>query len=238
MSNQAIYSRQEMQTQKVGSTPNALEAEKGLAAIVLNYPEQSAAEISRIGFCIDDIFDPLIKAVIQCCMDMTSRGVAFDIRVVYESIKKHFAHLEFHVLSDLYTNIASPSALKHYCDIIKEKACLRWLQAIARKVFLDVDEGEFDSTEISAEVAAQVESLSSRIAPPSVVDTRALLLDAANRYEKGEDMTSIIKTGFQKVDNLTPIRYGDFLIIGGETKSGKTTLALNIVANYITQNEL
>jgi KaiC/GvpD/RAD55 family RecA-like ATPase len=60
-----------------------------------------------------------------------------------------------------------------------------------------------------------------------------MLLAAIARYQTGDDSTQRIKTGYEKLDNLTPIRYGDFLVIGGETKSGKTMLALNIVANLL-----
>jgi F0F1-type ATP synthase alpha subunit len=55
------------------------------------------------------------------------------------------------------------------------------------------------------------------------------------RYQTGDDATQRIKTGYDKIDNLTPIRLGDFLVIGGPTKSGKTMLALNIIANLISE---
>jgi replicative DNA helicase len=227
-----------MQNQKAGKTPHAPEAEKGLCAIVLNHPDQASVELTKIGFSVDDIFDPTIKDIVKICLELSSQGTQFDIRVVYEKIKEHHAHLEFYQLSELYTNISSLHVLKNYCKLIQEKAALRALQQLARKTLEQVEIGELDSAGISADAAVQIESISQRMSPPSVVDTRALLLDAARRYEQGEDTSSIVKTGFTKVDNLTPIRYGDFLIIGGETKSGKTTLALNIVANYITNHEI
>jgi len=58
-------------------------------------------------------------------------------------------------------------------------------------------------------------------------------MDAIKRYETGDDQTQRLRTGFEKIDNLSPIRYGDFLVIGGETKSGKTMLAINVIANIL-----
>jgi KaiC/GvpD/RAD55 family RecA-like ATPase len=58
---------------------------------------------------------------------------------------------------------------------------------------------------------------------------------AITRYQEGDDHTQRIRTGYDKLDNLTPIRKGDFLVIGGPEKSGKTMLALNIVANILNE---
>ena len=44
-----------------------------------------------------------------------------------------------------------------------------------------------------------------------------------------------ISTGFKKLDDMCPIRYGDYVVIGGETKSGKTMLALNIISNLLNK---
>jgi len=81
----------------------------------------------------------------------------------------------------------------------------------------------------------QVDAIQTKLAPPKRMDTQSLLLEAVTRYETGDDQTQRIRTGYEKLDNLTPLRYGDFLVVGGETKSGKTMLALNIIANLITQ---
>lgn len=228
-----------MSIQKDGSfSPHAKEAEVGLCSIVLNYTQESMDEFVRIGFRSEDIFDPRIRMIVMKCVEITARGEACDIRVLFESLKSESIPLEFYELSDLYTNIAPPSMLKQYCKIIQEKACLRDIQVIAMDAIRAVSDGEFDSREIASGICSRAESVSKRIDPVQVLDTRGLLLDAAKRYEKGEDSSSIIRTGFSKIDNLTPIRYGDFVIIGGETKSGKTTFALNIIANYITNHEI
>jgi F0F1-type ATP synthase alpha subunit len=80
-----------------------------------------------------------------------------------------------------------------------------------------------------------IEKVRGELSPPAVLDTKALIMDAITRYQEGDDITQRIRTGYDKLDNLTPIRYGDFLVIGGPEKSGKTMLAINIIANILNQ---
>jgi len=81
------------------------------------------------------------------------------------------------------------------------------------------------------------EGVKNEISPPSILDKNAMLVEATNRYEKGDDANMRIRTGFPEIDNITPMRETDLIVFGGETKSGKTTIVLNIIAN-ILQHEV
>ena len=96
-----------------------------------------------------------------------------------------------------------------------------------------IDALETKTHDLVNQVQMQVDAIQNELNPPAVMDTKTMLMDAIKRYEIGDDFTQRIKTGFEKLDNLTPIRLGDFVVIGGETKSGKTMLALNIIANLL-----
>jgi replicative DNA helicase len=98
---------------------------------------------------------------------------------------------------------------------------------------MDIGDTQISTAQLLSDISMQADSLSHELAPPSPMDTKKLLMEAITRYETGDDQTERIRTGYNKLDNLTPIRYGDFLVIGGETKSGKTMLALNIICNII-----
>jgi replicative DNA helicase len=105
--------------------------------------------------------------------------------------------------------------------------------AVLAQAQMDLGNAQVSTAKLLTDVGMQVDSLAHELCPPSPQDTKNLLMDAIKRYETGEDSTSRISTGFPKVDNLSPIRYGDYVIIGGETKSGKTMLALNIIAHLL-----
>jgi replicative DNA helicase len=127
------------------------------------------------------------------------------------------------------------SALPELLTIVTSTAKRRSLMVVLHESLGKIHKSDIPTTDLVQDVAMQVDAIQTKLAPPKRMDTQSLLLEAVTRYETGDDQTQRIRTGYEKLDNLTPLRYGDFLVVGGETKSGKTMLALNIIANLITQ---
>jgi replicative DNA helicase len=124
--------------------------------------------------------------------------------------------------------------MNDYVSIIKSTSKRRALISLILDTTGRIEDTRCETQKIVLDLASAAESLSRELLPQKKNDTKTLLMDAITRYETGDDTTQRINTGFSKLDNLTPTRYGDFVVIGGETKSGKTMLALNIIANIIT----
>lgn len=215
--------------------PTASEAERGIASIALNHPEVFLHHISEKNFKIGDIFDALSHLVCEIVLQQQSRNASSEIRVVFEKVRETLPSTEFHQLSDLYTLMPIASAIGDLIEIVKSTAKRRTLQHVAYETLLSIADSTLQTPELLSDVVMKVEALSRELAPPKVMDTNALLLNALNRYETGDDESMRIKTGYSAIDNICPIRFGDFVVIGGETKSGKTMLALNIIANLINE---
>jgi replicative DNA helicase len=215
--------------------PTALEAERGIASIALNHPEVFLHHISEKNFKVSDIFDPLSHRVCEIILQQQSRNASSEIRVIFEKCRETLPATEFHQLSDLYTLMPIAGAIGDLVDIVKNTAKRRTLQHVAYETLLSIGDSTRQTPELLSDVVMKVEGLSRELAPPKVMDTKALLINALNRYESGDDESMRIKTGYSAIDNICPIRYGDFVVIGGETKSGKTMLALNIIANLINE---
>lgn len=215
--------------------PTASEAERGIASIALNHPEVFLHHISEKNFKISDIFDPLSHLVCEIILQQQSRNASSEIRVVFEKVRETLPGIEFHQLSELYTLMPIAGAIGDLVDIVKNTAKRRTLQHVAYEALLSIGDSTLQTPELLSDVVMKVEALSRELAPPKVMDTKALLLNALSRYETGDDESMRIKTGYSAIDNICPIRFGDFVVIGGETKSGKTMLALNIIANLINE---
>ena len=215
--------------------PTATEAERGIASIALNHPEVFLHHISEKNFKVSDIFEPLSHRVCEIVLQQQSRNASSEIRVVFEKVRETLPGTQFPDVSELYTLMPIAGAIGELIEIVKSTAKRRTLQHVAYEVLLAINETTVQTPELPSDVVMKVESLSRELAPPKVMDTKALLLNALNRYETGDDESMRIKTGYSAIDNICPIRYGDFVVIGGETKSGKTMLALNIIANLINE---
>jgi len=213
--------------------PTATEAERGIASVALNHPKTVLNYIAEKRFQTSDIFEPTSRAVVEIVIDQNSRGASCDARVIFEKLRERMPETTFAQLTDLYTLMPIEGALPELLEAVRNCAKRRALQIVAHEALNKINKPDVKTTEIVNDVAVQVDSIQTQLSPPAAEDTKAMLLAAITRYQTGDDSTQRIKTGYEKLDNLTPIRYGDFLVIGGETKSGKTMLALNIVANLL-----
>jgi len=214
--------------------PQATEAERGVASIALNNPKTVLNIMAERGFVTSDIFDPLSRAAVEVVLDLNAKGITPDVRIIFERIRER-EEITFAQLTDLYTVMPIESALPELLTIVTSTAKRRSLMVVLHESLGKIHKADIPTTDLVQDVAMQVDAIQTKLAPPKRMDTQSLLLEAVTRYETGDDQTQRIRTGYEKLDNLTPLRYGDFLVVGGETKSGKTMLALNIIANLITQ---
>jgi replicative DNA helicase len=224
----------ETRHQKVGDrVPTALEAERAVASIAVNHPDQFVTESAARRFNASDVLDSLSRILVETVLTQASRSSSCDIRIVYEKVRERLPDVQFHQVSDIYTLVPIASALGEFVEIVRSTAKRRALLGLLTQANLDISDSEIPTAKLISDLAMQADSLSHELNPPRPMDTKNLLMDAIKRYETGDDQTQRIRTGFEKIDNLSPIRYGDFVVIGGETKSGKTMLALNIIANLL-----
>ncbi len=215
--------------------PKATESERGIASIALNHPTTLLNKITEQKFSTADILDPTSRAIVETILDQTSRNASCDVRVLYEKLRERLPEIQFYQLTEMYTLMPLEGCLPELLELVKNAAKRRALLMVMQQALVKIAAADIQTPELVNEVAMKVDGIQTELMPPQVADTKKLLLDAMDRYQTGDDATQRIKTGYDKIDNLTPIRLGDFLVIGGETKSGKTMLALNIIANLISE---
>lgn len=212
-----------------------IESERGIASIALNNPELVLNAVSDAGFNPAFIADLVSRYVVEVVLDQVSRRAVCDARIVFEHVREKLPEFKFHELTELYTLMPISSALRELMDIVKQAAKRRALAAILSEGQKHLEAPDISTAELVNTLHLGIEKVRGELNPPAVLDTRALIMDAITRYQEGDDTTQRIRTGYDKLDNLTPIRYGDFLVIGGPEKSGKTMLAINIIANILNE---
>jgi replicative DNA helicase len=212
-----------------------IESERGIASITLNNPELVLNAVSDAGFNPAFIADLVSRYVVEVVLDQVSRRAVCDVRIVFEQVRERLPEFKFHELTDLYTLMPIPSALRELMEIVKQAAKRRALAAILSEGQKHLEAPDVSTAELVNTLHLGIEKVRGELNPPAVLDTKALIMDAITRYQEGDDTTQRIRTGYEKLDNLTPIRYGDFLVIGGPEKSGKTMLAINIIANILNE---
>lgn len=204
------------------------EAEKALVSIILNNPEAGMLAISDVNFVTSDIFDPRLRRIADIVLRQVSANKSTDVRVIYELIRQHEA-MEFADLTELYTVMPVATSIRDFIHIVRTAAKRRALQIVLHESQSAVKEGEL--TEFITNLVALAEGIGDQINPPKTAEFKSQLMEALGRYESGDDQSTRIKTGYPSIDHITPIHFSDFVVVGGETKSGKTTLVLNFIVN-------
>jgi replicative DNA helicase len=215
--------------------PTPIESERGIASITLNHPELVLNSISDAGFNPTFIYDSLSRDVVEVVLDQVSRRAVCDVRIIFEKLRERNDSVQFHELTELYTLMPIAGALKGLMDIVKNASKRRAVVAVLAEGMQFAESADVTTPELVNGLATGIERIRGEMTPPIRLDTQALIMNAITRYQEGDDQTQRIRTGYDKLDNLTPIRYGDFLVIGGPEKSGKTMLALNIIANILNE---
>ncbi len=215
------------------NVPTCTEAERGVASVALNHPTTFLNQLDEKRFQTSDIFDPLSRAVVEVILDLTSRSVQCDVRIVFETLRERMPNVSFAELTNLYTIMPIEGALPNLLDVVKGTAKRRALMMVMQEGLSKINSLDLKTPDLVNQVQMKVDGIQNQLNPPAIMDTNAMCIKRLERYEKGDDMSQIIKTGFKRLDNLMPLQKGDFLVIGGETKSGKTMLVLNIIAHLL-----
>jgi len=141
-------------------------------------------------------------------------------------------------LGDLISMIPTSANVRHYAEIVRERAILRQLLKVCSNISQEVYEnpikpvGEhLDASE--AQILAVAESFSST--KPTFQSLKELIQEGyqelQRRYEDQRKITGIA-TGFTDLDEKTAgLQRGDLIVIAGRPSMGKTAFVMNLAQN-------
>jgi replicative DNA helicase len=141
-------------------------------------------------------------------------------------------------LSDLVTAIPTAANVRHYAEIVRERAALRQLLSVCGRISQDVYE------ETAREVNDHLDSAEKNVlavaenfnrSRPTFTKMDKLMLEAYHelqaRYEQKKAITGV-PTGFDDLDEMTSgMQRGDLIIIAGRPSMGKTAFVMNLAQN-------
>jgi replicative DNA helicase len=214
--------------------PDVSDTENALASLALQYPSEFAVDFTDAGMKPEFIHNVIARSLVLYSLGCSSHGEQCDITAASQFMREAKVDVQFHVLSSIWSQCPSYSVLGQLIRTTLKAAKARAIRKLARDSYYSA--GDKDPDEILAEIANTVSNMQVMSAGKKRKTLKTISLDALNRYQHGEDLTNRVQTGFENIDKVCPIEKGDYIVIGGPTKSGKSFLALNIICNII-QNE-
>ncbi|MCI0701529.1 MAG: replicative DNA helicase [Planctomycetia bacterium] len=185
------------------------------------------------------------QKIYQAICDLANESQPIDSVFLHERLKQN-KQLEdvggALYIAELWDAVPTGANAEYHAKIVRDTAMVRSLIHAGNEILRD----SFDRTQSADELVAQAERKIMDIAKAGIVgETKTLyeiILEAHARIDSrvGKENLSVsgISTGFVDLDNITAgLQNSELIIIAARPSVGKTSFALNIVRNIITERD-
>lgn len=218
------------------------EAERTILACVLltNYIiEQVTAQLRGEDFSLESH-----RRIFRAMCRLEKAGRVIDPITLQEELKQ-MGELDYiggsAYIGNLIDGMPRLSNLDEYCKIVKEKSLLRSLARLGQQITAQVFDGELDAASLTAAAINHLEAIQSARRYQSLVsnaDAVERTLQRLAEFWKRQEGAFGLSTGIGYLDRVTKgLRPGKMYLLAAGPGVGKTTLALNIAHNVITNSK-
>lgn len=215
--------------------PQNLEAEQSVlgAMLIDRDAVMSASNLLRA----EDFYSHKHQQLYAAVMAIFGRGEPVDLITVQDELRKR-GQLEdiggITYLSSLINMVPTTANVAQYAMIVEQKATLRRLQTVARKIVEDCYSTEdMDATLVDAEKS--VFSVTQRRNAKGYIHIKDALVTAYGQLEflySSKGKTTGITSGFRDLDQMTSgFQPSDMIIVAARPSVGKTAFTLNVARN-------
>ena len=218
--------------------PHSAEAERAVIGSMLM--DKDAILVSSEILTEDDFYQGQYGELFKALVGLYRKGVATDLVTLQNKLREmetspELSSTEF--LANLTVSVPTSANVKHYADIVREKAMLRRLIQVTERVtatcYMDNQplEDVLDSTEKDVFDVLQQRS-SGEFEPINQVALRTL--EEISAASKREGHITGLETGFRDLDYKTAgLQKSDLILVAARPAMGKTAFVLNII-EYIS----
>ncbi len=214
--------------------PHSVEAERAVVGSMIM--DKDAILTSSEILVAEDFYQGQYGELFQALVDLYRSGVATDLVTLQNKLREMETSPELsspEYLANLTVSVPTSANVKHYADIVHEKAVLRRLIHVSERVTANCYmanqpmEDILDSTEKEIFDVLQQRS-SGEFEPISQVVLRTL--DQISAAAKQEGHITGLETGFRDLDFKTAgLQKSDLVLLAARPAMGKTALVLNLV---------
>lgn len=222
--------------------PFSLDAEMALLGTLMVYPE-AVEGIAEHNLRIDDFYNTAHQTIFEHMMEIIERKSILDATTLITRMSDHHdldAVGGVDYLFLLTQNSATPNSLKHYVEVVQEKAQMRRLimvgQDIAEKGFDTSNDLNFllDFAESTILEVTRIRRTTDMLTSREVVKA---FLEHLEHIRKNKDRITGLRTGYEHLDHVTNgLQKGDLIILAARPSVGKTAFALNLALNTARRN--
>ncbi|SHJ40821.1 replicative DNA helicase [Parasporobacterium paucivorans] len=213
--------------------PHSVEAEKSVIGSMM-MDEDAVAKASEI-LVADDFYGRQYGVVFDAMVEMYNQGKPVDLITLNNKLKEkdvppELAGIEF--IKELLEAVPTSANIKHYAEIVHEKAMLRRIIKITDEISNECYMGRDSLENILNETERRVFGLIQTNSENSFITIRQIVMNVLDKIEEASKSKSIVTgvpTGFTDLDYKTAgLQPSDLVLIAARPSMGKTAFVLNI----------
>ena len=221
--------------------PHSLEAEQSVLGSMLLDKEAVAAAAEVLKG--EDFYSDAHKEIYEAILDIYDRGEPVDLVTLAEELRQR-GTLEAAgggtYISDLAMAVPSTANVGYYIRIVEEKSILRKLISASNEIIKESYEASEDLDIIIDHAEKKIFDISQKKNARSFESIKTILLETYAQIEeltKNKGKIVGVPTGFYDFDMRTSgLHPSDFILIAARPSMGKTSFAINIAQNAVTQH--
>lgn len=223
--------------------PHNLEAEKSVIGSMF-MDREAALTVSEM-LTADDFYQKQYGIIFESMVELYNENKPIDLVTLQDKLNEkdlppEYSGVEF--IRELVIAVPTSANVKHYAQIVKEKAVLRKLikitESIANECYLSKDSLET----ILEQTEKQIFNIVHLRGTSDYVDIKDVVLQSLESIEvvaKNKGSVTGISTGFIDLDYKTSgMQPSDFILIAARPSMGKTAFVLNLAEHMAVKQKV
>lgn len=217
--------------------PQNIEAEQGVLGAILLENEA----FPKVMEFIEEkhLYREAHRIIYAAMLDLFEKNEPIDLLTLTEMLRKK-NQLEavggIGYLTSLVESVPTAANVTYHARIVREKAILRSLIAVATEIITQSYENPEDVDDLLDKAESIIFEISENRGQSTFSTISSILKESIRHLEKlfeNRELVTGVPTGFMEFDRLTAgLQPGDLIIIAARPSMGKTSFALNI-AQYV-----
>ena len=217
--------------------PHSMEAEQSVIGSMIM--DREAIIVASEIILGEDFYNKQYGVVFDTMVELNDEGRPVDLVTLQDRLKEkdvppEVSSLEF--IRDLITAVPTSANIKHYANIVAEKATLRRLIRINAEIANTCYVGKDSLEDILADTEKRIFDLVQRRNTGDFVPIRQIVMNAMDNIERAshnKGNVTGVATGFLDLDYKTAgMQPSDLILVAARPSMGKTAFVLN-VAEYV-----
>ncbi|MCI8640050.1 MAG: replicative DNA helicase [Coprococcus sp.] len=213
--------------------PHSIEAEQSVLGAMLM--DRDAIATASESICGDDFYQKAYGVVFDSIVELFNEGTPVDLVTLQDRLKEKDVPEEISSLEfgrDLLTMVQTSVNIRHYAEIVAEKATLRKIIRMNEELVNSCYLAKEPVDAIFERMEKQVFDLAQRRAGGDYVPIKQVVLSALEKIEKAsknKGTVTGIPTGFIDLDyKMSGLQPSELILVAARPSMGKTAFVLNI----------